>query len=327
MFSTWMIVASMIMPIEMARPPSDIRFASIRATLRTMNVSRMDSGSATMTTNAPRALRSSSSSTATTSTDALGQRLQHGPGRRLDDRRPPVERHEAQAVGQHAARVDLADLLLERRDDVPAVLAAQHQDDAPDRLAAAVLQRRALAHGVPDAHVGHVADRDRACPASDFSTIDRMSASDWIMPTPRMMYSSDPRVTTLPPTFALLRRMAWRTPSTDRLVLQQLVGVHQDFELLDVAAERVHLGDARDALQQRRHHPVLERAEPRQLAHASRPTRRAGRWRGAPLRPAPACTGRSRPWPWRSAPSRFPRLRAGFRLTSLTRSCTCCRAK
>ena len=26
-FSTWMIVASMIMPIEMARPPSDIRFA------------------------------------------------------------------------------------------------------------------------------------------------------------------------------------------------------------------------------------------------------------------------------------------------------------
>ena len=28
-FSTWMIVASMIMPIEMARPPSDIRFASM----------------------------------------------------------------------------------------------------------------------------------------------------------------------------------------------------------------------------------------------------------------------------------------------------------
>ncbi len=69
MFSTWMIVASMIMPIEMARPPSDIRFASMRATLRTVNVSRMESGSATMTTNAPRALRSSSSSTMTTSTD------------------------------------------------------------------------------------------------------------------------------------------------------------------------------------------------------------------------------------------------------------------
>ncbi len=69
MFSTWMIVASMIMPIEMARPPSDIRFASIRATLRTVNVNRMDSGSATITTNAPRALRSSSSRTAMTSTE------------------------------------------------------------------------------------------------------------------------------------------------------------------------------------------------------------------------------------------------------------------
>ena len=107
-----------------------------------------------------------------------------------------------------------------------------------------------------------------AVPASDFSTIDRMSASDWIMPTPRMMYSSDPRVTTLPPTFALLRWMAWRTPSTDRSYFEQAVGVDQDFELLDVAAERVHLGDAGDALQHRRDHPVLERAEPHQLAHA-----------------------------------------------------------
>ncbi len=65
-FSTWMIVASMIMPMEMARPPSDMRFASMPATRSTVKVSRIDSGSARITTNAPRALRSRRSNTART---------------------------------------------------------------------------------------------------------------------------------------------------------------------------------------------------------------------------------------------------------------------
>ena len=64
-----MIVASMTMPMEMARPPSDIRLASRPMTRITMKVSSADSGSARITTSAPRTLQRNSASTTSTSTD------------------------------------------------------------------------------------------------------------------------------------------------------------------------------------------------------------------------------------------------------------------
>ena len=56
-FSTWMMVASMIIPIEMASPPSDMRLAESPARRIMMNVKRVERGRARMTMNAPRKLR------------------------------------------------------------------------------------------------------------------------------------------------------------------------------------------------------------------------------------------------------------------------------
>ena len=56
-FSTWMMVASMIMPMEMASPPSDMRLADSPASRIMMKVNRADSGRARMTMKAPRKLR------------------------------------------------------------------------------------------------------------------------------------------------------------------------------------------------------------------------------------------------------------------------------
>ncbi len=67
-FSTWMMVASMTMPMEIARPPSDIRLASRPTARITMKVSSAESGRATITTRAPRTLQRNSASTTSTST-------------------------------------------------------------------------------------------------------------------------------------------------------------------------------------------------------------------------------------------------------------------
>ena len=64
------------------------------------------------------------------------------------------------------------------------------------------------------------------------------------------------------------------TSARARPYFSRLVRVHHHLVLLDVAAERVHLVDARHALEQRRHHPVLQRA---QLGQAPDPFRLAGR--------------------------------------------------
>ncbi len=56
-FSTWMMVASMIMPIEMASPPRDIRLAESPTRRIMRKVKRIESGRARTTMNAPRKLR------------------------------------------------------------------------------------------------------------------------------------------------------------------------------------------------------------------------------------------------------------------------------
>jgi len=67
-FSTWMIVASMTIPMEIARPPSDIRFAFNPMSRITRNVRSADSGSDRMTTIAPRTLHRNSVRTIATRT-------------------------------------------------------------------------------------------------------------------------------------------------------------------------------------------------------------------------------------------------------------------
>ncbi len=57
------MVVSMIIPMEMASPPRDIRFALIPASFMTMNVASSDSGNAMRTTILPRILFSSRYST------------------------------------------------------------------------------------------------------------------------------------------------------------------------------------------------------------------------------------------------------------------------
>ena len=61
-------------------------------------------------------------------------------------------------------------------------------------------------------------------PFSVLSTIRRMSSSDRISPTPRMMYCSSPRDATFPPTVELLLRMASATASTERSNFRSLSG-------------------------------------------------------------------------------------------------------
>ena len=52
-----MMVASMIMPMEMARPPRDMRLAERPAKRMVMNVNSAERGRARMTMKAPRKLR------------------------------------------------------------------------------------------------------------------------------------------------------------------------------------------------------------------------------------------------------------------------------
>ena len=56
-FSTWMIAASTIMPMEMASPPSEIRFAVRPVAFMTPKTVNAASGSIRITTRAPRTLR------------------------------------------------------------------------------------------------------------------------------------------------------------------------------------------------------------------------------------------------------------------------------
>ena len=70
-----MMVASITMPIEMASPPSDIRFASSPANRMMMNVTSADSGSARMTTSAPRTLHRNRARTISTRADPSASAL------------------------------------------------------------------------------------------------------------------------------------------------------------------------------------------------------------------------------------------------------------
>ena len=65
-FSTWMMVASMIMPMEMARPPSGHQVGLQARLFMTMKVSKATSGRARMTISAPRRLRKNRYRTTTT---------------------------------------------------------------------------------------------------------------------------------------------------------------------------------------------------------------------------------------------------------------------
>ena len=67
---------------------------------------------------------------------------------------------DGQPGGQDAAGVDLGHALLDGPDDVPAVGPPQHHDDAADAFAQSVLHRAALADGLTDARLAHVADED-----------------------------------------------------------------------------------------------------------------------------------------------------------------------
>ena len=104
-------------------------------------------------------------------------------------------------------------------------------------------------------------------PPADLSTIFLMSSSDRIRPTPRMMYCSDCCDTMLPPTFELLSRIALVHRLERQVVLEQPVRIDHHLVLLQVAPEGVHLRHAGHALEQRRHHPVLQRAQAGEIVH------------------------------------------------------------
>ena len=218
-----MMVASMIMPMEIARPPSDIRLASRPTARITMKVSSAESGRAKMTTRAPRTLHRNRASTTRTSTEPSASAVEHRPRAGLDDRRPLVERDSIRGrpAGRWLSLISRT-FASTRRDHLAAVLAAQHHDDAADHLvrcrpsAAAPWRTAWPIRTSPTSRIVH-----RRAALRLAATIFRMSSSDRIRPTPRMMYCSDCCETMLPPTFELLLRIASCDRVERQVVLQQ----------------------------------------------------------------------------------------------------------
>ena len=159
MFSTITTAPSTIMPMPMASPPNDIRFALRPYHFIMMKAKSAASGRTSVTMSA---LRTSASSTIENDEDenrAFCQRLGHGVDGLFYQIGAVVERHQLDAFGQRL--LDGGQLFFDRVDHIAAARAFEHQHDAGDGFALAVGRHRALAQLRADLHVGHVADVNR----------------------------------------------------------------------------------------------------------------------------------------------------------------------
>ena len=221
----------------------------------TMKVTRKVSGSDTSTTSAVRSSatkrkrititrRPPSRSASMTVSDAG-----------LDERGPVVEDVDARAGRQGGA--GLVDGGLDALDHLLGVLALQHDDHAGHGLALAVAGHGALARLGADDHVGHVAQVDRRAV---------VGLQDHPLDVRDVLQQPHPAQVGLLPALHHHAAAGVAVGALQRLghlahreaVLHQPLRPDQHLVLLHVPAEAVHLVDARDRLEERRHDPVLD---------------------------------------------------------------------
>jgi len=204
------------------------------------------------------------------------QGLGHGVDGPADDIRALVIGFNPEAHGQDARSVDFIDPLLDRPDDVAAVGAAEHHDDAADDFVVPVLHGAALADGVPGPNLRHVPDED-GCPLPGFQR-DRADVFDRLQ-KPDSPDEELPLVTLQDVAAGVEVVPAQRLgDAVERQVVGgQKVGIHDDVKLSDIAPEGVDFVDPGDRLEERREGPVLNRPDLRQvfrLIHALGPAPR-----------------------------------------------------
>ena len=191
--------------------------------------------------------------------DPLQQRLVDGVQGRHDQLDAVVERHDPESPRQNLFLVDLLDLVLHVLDDFAGVAAAEHQDDAGHDFAFAVDHRGAVPHRMADLHFGHVAHVDRrAVRFLDDDVLDVLQRFDEADAADDVLLG------------ALFQNVAagvgvvlgdgFEHVVQGQVVLAQEARVHHDLILLDEAADRVHVDDVGEALEQRADDPVFERA-------------------------------------------------------------------
>jgi hypothetical protein len=178
-------------------------------------------------------------------------------GGAVDELRAVVEGHDAHALGE--PRLQLFKLALDRLDDFEDVDAVARHDHAAHRLGA-VLVERAGAEGVAELHRRDVTDVDGGAV---------LRREDDVLQVGRRLDQTQPaHDRPLPgllddvPADVLVRAPDGLDHGRERQpVGAQAVRVDVDLILLDVAADRRHLGHARHRVQLVADEPVLQRAQ------------------------------------------------------------------
>ena len=162
MFSIITIAASIIAPIAMAMPPSDMMSAPTPTPRIAMNAMRMPMGSVRIATSAELACSRNTMQTSATMIDSLQQLALERLDRALDQIAAVVDRAHDDA--RRKALLHARQLRLDVVDRRQRVLAEPHHDDAAHRVAPAVEIGDAAADRRTDARRAQARRRGSACP-------------------------------------------------------------------------------------------------------------------------------------------------------------------
>ena len=196
--------------------------------------------------------------------DTLDQGIPHGMDGSRDQLDAIIERHELRAHREDVHLLQLLHLGRDRFHYPTRIPAAEHEDGPGDDFTLAIEHGGAMANRMADADFRHIAHEDRrAARLLHDDGLDIVQCLD-------QAESADDRPFRM--TFehiAARIRIVLRDGVVDlvqrQVVLSQLGWIDQHLILLHESAQRVHVNDARDSLEQRTQHPILERPLFRQL--------------------------------------------------------------
>ena len=191
---------------------------------------------------------------------ALGQVLGHGADGLVHELGAVQKRLNHHSFGQRF--LDGGHARLHGPDDFRRVGPFEHEHHRAHHFAFLVAGHQAVAHGVAEAHVGHVAHQNRYAAAGAgphhhaahvFQGARQPFGADEV--GHRVFVDVGPAGV-----LVVLLQGVVQLPDSD-VVAAQALGVHGYFVLLDVAAEATHVGHAGRAQQLPAHQPVLQRAQ------------------------------------------------------------------